>query len=78
MLVQGGAYAEFSGTAREAMNVSGRFCDALFGDRFKEILLFKSHEAWSDWFCNVAWDATWVGFDKRESKVWLLCVTATD
>jgi hypothetical protein len=78
VLVQGGAYDKFSGTAREAMNVAGSFCDALFGDRFTEILQFKSHESWTGWFYNVAWDGTWLGFDKRESKVWLLCITDTD
>lgn len=77
-LVQGGAYDKFSGTPREAMNVAERFCYRLFGDRYTEILQFESHESWTDWFCNVAWDGTWAGFDQRETKVWLLCVTDTD
>jgi hypothetical protein len=77
-LVYGGAYTRFSGNSRQAKDLASRFCDAVFGDRFEEILLFSSHEAWSDWFYGIAWDHTWIGFDKRECKVWILCVTDTD
>jgi hypothetical protein len=80
ILVQGGAYPKFrfQGTAREAKEVGARFCDALFGDRFTEVVVYISHTAWSSWFKNVAWDITWLGFDRRESRVWLLCLTDTD
>ena len=78
VLVHGGAYHRFSGTGREAMNVTSKFCDALFGERFTEVLLYKSYEPWTGWFYDVAWDGSWVGFDRRESKIWLLCITDTD
>ena len=78
MLVQGGAYDKFAGPAREAKAMAGRFCEAVFGERFTEVQVYKSHKPWSDWFYGVAWDATWLGFDKRHVKVWLLCVTDTD
>jgi hypothetical protein len=77
-LVQGGAYKKFSGTAREAKDLGGRFCYALFGDRFTEIQIYKTYKAWSRWFHGVAWDVTWLALDKRFMKVWLLCVTDTD
>jgi hypothetical protein len=78
VLVQGGAYEKYAGTAREAKEIAGRFCVAVFGERFTEVQVYKSYKPWSDWFYDVAWDATWLGFDKRHVKVWLLCVTDTD
>ena len=78
LLASGGAYGRFSGTAREAKNLGARFCDALFGDRFVEIQVHSSHEPWSPWFHGIAWDSTWLGLDKRLSKVWMLCATDTD
>ena len=78
LLVQGGAYQKVSGTSREAKNLAAKFCHAVFGDRFTEVLLFSSGDAWTKWFYDVAWDYTWLGFDKRDWKVWFLCVTDTD
>lgn len=77
-LVQGGAYERFAGTAREAKEIARRFCDAMFGDRFDDLQIYRSYKPWSQWFFDVAWDVTWLGFDKRYVKVWLLCVTDTD
>ena len=77
-LVNGGAYHKFNGSARAAKEIGARFCDALFGDRFMEVQMYKSHAPFTKWFYDVAWDVTWLGFDKREIKVWLLCVTDTD
>jgi len=78
LLACGGAYGRFSGTAREAKNLGARFCDALFDDRFFEIQVHSSHQPWSPWFHAIAWDSTWLGLDKRLSKVWMLCATDTD
>ncbi len=77
-LVQGGAYEKFPGTAREAKEIAKQFCDVVFGDRFNEVQVYKSYKPWTKWFCNVAWDVTWLGFDKRHVKVWFLCATDTD
>ena len=77
-LVQGGAYERFKGTAGEAKAIGVQFCDALFGDRYDEIQMYSCHDAWSDWFADVAWDTTWFGIDKRNHYIWLLYVTDTD
>jgi hypothetical protein len=77
-LVHGGAYNKFNGSARTAKQIGMRFCDALFGDRFLEVQMYKSDQPLTKWFHDIAWDITWLGFDKREIKVWLLCVTDTD
>ncbi|MBW4492872.1 MAG: hypothetical protein KME26_07250 [Oscillatoria princeps RMCB-10] len=68
----------FQGTASEAKAIGVRFCEALFGQRYDEIQMYISREAWSPWFGNVAWDVTWFGVDKRNSQIWVLCATDTD
>jgi len=78
VLVRGGSYMSFQGTASEAKAIGVRFCDALFGQRYDEIKMYISYDAWSPWFGNVAWDVTWFGVDKRNSQIWLLCATDTD
>jgi hypothetical protein len=76
--VTGGAYERFEGATREAKNLGARFCDALFGDRFIEVEVFRSFAAWSPWFYDVAWDRTWIIIDKRQQLVSLMCRTDTD
>lgn len=77
-LMAGGAYEKFKREARYAMEIGERACFELFGDRFEDVMVFRSWAPWSDWFFNVAWDMTWVGIDKREAKAWILCITDTD
>lgn len=74
----GGPYNRFSGTAREAKDLGARFCDALFGARFEEVLVYWSGRPWAPWFCGIAWDQTWCIIDKRNLHVSLLCATDTD
>jgi hypothetical protein len=78
LIASGGAYGRFEGTSRDAKNLGVRFCDALFDDRFIEVQVHASHQPWSPWFHGIAWDSTWLGLDKRFSKVWMLCTTDTD
>jgi hypothetical protein len=78
VLVAGGAYRKFPGAPNEARDVTRAFCDAVFGDRYREVWVYRSRKAWSAWFYDVAWDATWVIADVGTSRVWLLCVTDTD
>lgn len=74
----GGAYERFRGTAREAKAAAWRGCRDLLDERYDEVLVYRSLKPWSPWFQDVAWDATWLGIDKRDLTVWLLCVTDTD
>ena len=78
VLVQGGAYTQFSGTGSEAKAIGQRFCQALFSDRYTDMQIYKSSTAWSEWFGDVMWDCTWFGLDLHENQVWILSVTDTD
>src|SRR5215472_13385087 len=69
-LMSGGAYIKFKKGARAAKELGDRVCSDLFGDRFEEVMIFRSGQPWSEWFCGVAWDMTWLGLDKRESRIW--------
>jgi hypothetical protein len=77
-LFQGGAYEGYSGTALEAKQLGKGMCDQLFGDRLDEISVYKTDLAWTDWFHDVAWDASWFIVDRRFCRIWLLCLTDTD
>jgi hypothetical protein len=77
-LVFGGAYERFMRPAREAKDLGRRVCDALFGDRFGEVEVFRSWKAWSAWFFDVACDVTWVIVDRRHQVVSLIAGTDTD
>jgi hypothetical protein len=74
----GGAYVKHEGGAGDAFAVADNFRRSLFGDRFDEVLVLKSHKAWSAWFYDIAWDHTWLVLDKRLSVVSVLAVTDTD
>lgn len=77
-LVNGGAYKKFEGTPRDAKRLGVRVCDALFGDRFLDVQVFRCRKAWSPWFCAVAWDNTCVFIDLRLQAVSILVSTDTD
>ncbi|MDX1977845.1 MAG: hypothetical protein SFT94_09230 [Pseudanabaenaceae cyanobacterium bins.68] len=77
-LFQGGAYEQFKRSAKEAKNLAREFCDQLFSDRYDQISVYKTDLAWTEWFSDVAWDQTWFIVDRRDCRVWLLCITDTD
>jgi hypothetical protein len=77
-LVFGGAYTRFSGGGKTAKQLTSKFCYALFQDRFDDIVVYKAHSAWSNWFKDVAWDKTWFCFDSREMRLSVLSMTDTD
>lgn len=78
VLFHGGAYREFDGTPRQAKDMAQRFSQYVFGDRFMDIVIYTSHDVWCDWFLGIAWDTTWLIFDKALHKLWIICVTDTD
>jgi hypothetical protein len=77
-LFQGGAYTQFTGTASEAKELGRAFVQALFGDRYDEIVVYHSNVAWAAWFRDIAWDTTWVMIDQRHLTIDVLCITDTD
>jgi hypothetical protein len=77
-LVMGGAYEKFDRPPREAKQLAIAVCDALFGDRYLDVEVFHCWNAWSDWFCDVAWDHTCIIIDKRKQTVAVVASTDTD
>ncbi len=78
VLISGGAYAKYQRGAREAKRIGALFCGAVFQDRFDDVEVLCCWDAWSAWFCDVAWDMTIVIIDRRHQHVSLLCSTDTD
>lgn len=78
ILVLGRAYEKFKGTAKQAKDLGAKFSDALFQGRYDEIQMYITQEPWTEWFADAAWDVTWLGVDKRNYQIWLLCITDTD
>lgn len=77
-LVKGGAYLRFPGTAEEAKDLGSDFCAGVFDNRYDELILRKSKDAWAGWFFVAPWDNTWLGLDRRHRRFWILCSTDTD
>jgi len=78
IIVEGGAYEKFEGTPREAKEFGIRVCDALFGDRFLEVLVFRCDTTWSPWFYGRGIDYSCITIDKRLCTVSFLACTNTD
>lgn len=77
-LFQGGAYEQFKRSAKEAYDLARNLREQLYGDRYDQVSIYKTDLAWTDWFRDVAWDATWFIVDRRDCRIWLLCITDTD
>jgi len=78
LLVAGGAYQAFAGPPREAKQLGGQLCEALFDDRYLEVEVYRNYSPWSAWFQDVAWDSTHLLIDRRLQEVSLICATDTD
>jgi hypothetical protein len=77
-IVMGGAYFEFEGPARDAKRLGGRVCDALFGDRFRDVEVYRSRGSWSPWFLMQMFNMTYFIVDRREEVVSILVATDED
>jgi hypothetical protein len=77
-LKAGGAYRDYEGTGVDAKRIGFTACEHLFGNRYDDLLLYRTTTPWSDWFFDIVWDYTWVGVDKATRTVWLICATDTD
>ncbi|HEX8812811.1 MAG TPA: hypothetical protein VF742_12540 [Terracidiphilus sp.] len=78
-LFAGGAYPpEVKIDGRTAKRLATDFCEAVFGQRYEDVCLYTSYEAWTPWFYGIAWDWTAVLFDRRNRTIWILAVTDTD
>lgn len=78
-LLTGGAYERFSGTIDEARRLSRDMVEAIFGEELHRVSSAAfSCVPWSSWFCDVAWDSTFLIQDWRTHRIILLCMTDTD
>lgn len=60
----------------EYKQIGRNFCDAVFEDRYKDILLYSSFSRWCPWFKpEPVYDFTWFAFDKSFYRCWILAVT---
>lgn len=78
MLANGGAYHRFAGSAAEAKRLAGAAAHDLIGDRYEDIRVLSTDQAWSPWFFDVAWDAAWLLVDDARLEVTILVTTDTD
>jgi len=74
-LFWGGCGRSFAGNASTAKKLGEGFCEALAGDRFEEITVYRSREAWSEWFQDYGADTTYVILDRRTGIFSLLLLT---
>jgi hypothetical protein len=77
-LFEGGAYGNHNFSAIQARDLARGFCTSLFGERFDEVQVSFCDHAWSSWFCDIAWDRSWVVVDRREKRVTVVCTTDSD
>lgn len=78
MLLLGGAYRSAGLNEEDARAVSRAFVDALVGNARLQTSVYRIHGAWTDWFCDIAWDATFVIYQPVARRWALFCVTDTD
>lgn len=75
-LSSGGAYSRHGRGPVDAKRLADAAAAELVRDRYDEVHVFESGEAWSKFFRDVAWDRTWIVVD--EHLVHVLCATDTD
>lgn len=78
MLLNGGAYERYRGTVDEARLMTRRFIESVFGTDLHRLWASFSSTPWTAWFCDIAWDATFVVWDCRQHRFVLLCCTDSD
>ncbi|MEN9621160.1 MAG: hypothetical protein RL499_1353 [Actinomycetota bacterium] len=78
LLIDGGAYAKFEGSHRDAKGLAGEAVESLIEGRYEDFRLDTSDSAWTPWFRDVAWDRTFVLTDRANAEITVLCVTDMD
>jgi hypothetical protein len=77
VVVTGGAYKRYRGPASEAKAVAALVVEALIQQRFEDVRLDATHEAWTPWF-GAAWNHTYVVTDAARAEITVLCITDRD
>ena len=74
----GGAYKNLKGKDADVWRLALDFADGAFGGRYSTTLAWVNWSAWSQHFCDVAWDGTFLFFDKVAGMITVLMFTDTD
>jgi hypothetical protein len=77
LLLTHGPYADSELTEEQARQMARAFVDAICGDRRGCGPIFRIDSPLSDWFYNVAWDASFALQDSRDLW-WVIFVTDSD
>jgi hypothetical protein len=77
-VIHGGLYNSFSGSDEDAVTLVTEFMRAAIGMRLSRTHLWINSRPWTAWFCGIAWDATYVWFDRDDPAIVVLLITDTD
>lgn len=69
-------YSWETGALPEQLGVTVQ--DAVIGERTEDFSVAVSLAAWSGWFINSHWNASWLIVDRMRQRVHLICTTAAD
>ncbi len=78
MLLNGGAYDGCGLNADQARALSASFVEEMLGEGRDHALIYVFAGAWSPWFQDVAWDHSFLVFDRDARRFWLFCATDVD
>jgi hypothetical protein len=78
MLLPGGAYTDGIHLEERARTLARDFVDALVGEHRLSCTVFKLFGAWTPWFCDVAWDYSFVLMDRGGRSWWTIFMTDAD
>jgi len=78
LLLVGGAYRNAGLSEEQARGLSRAFVDALVGNARLQTSVYRISGAWTDWFHDIAWDATFVIYRPVARRWTLFCATDTD
>jgi hypothetical protein len=63
------------GGCASAKRLARECADAIVEDRYEEVTVHRTREAWSDWFGEPWWNFTLVVVDRRYRWAWVLAAT---
>jgi hypothetical protein len=78
LLLTGGPYKQFRSSIDEARTISREFVTAMLDDRLLTAIVAVTQKPWTEWFCAIAWDTTYIVYDPQSRSFWLLCITESD
>ena len=78
IIFDGGAYTRTLFSFEQALDLASSLVEAIIRKRAADFCYWELGSHWSGWFFNIAWDYSFLVFDKGEKVVTLICMTDTD